>query len=106
MNRNRKLLDLAKDKPCLNCGLRDGSTVAAHSNALNDGKGRSIKAHDCFHAWLCFRCHAWLDQGGGAGELDPTGLFEPTREGKREMFLRAMQRTWLALWEGRLIRVA
>jgi hypothetical protein len=37
--------------------------VAAHSNQLRDGKGRSIKAHDYRIAALCFTCHTELDQG-------------------------------------------
>jgi hypothetical protein len=37
--------------------------VAAHSNQMRDGKGRSLKAHDYRIAALCFTCHAEIDQG-------------------------------------------
>ncbi len=99
--RSRKLLDLARDQPCANCGCEDGTTVAAHSNMSFHGKGMSIKAHDCFHAHLCLRCHAWLDQGTGR---DPTGIYFD-RE-KPLMFQRAMDTTTLRLWKSGKIKVA
>ena len=99
--RNRKLLDLAEGRACQNCGAQDGTIVAAHSNLPEHGKGARIKAHDCFHAWLCFRCHSWLDQGGVG--RDPTGVYRPTRDDKAEMFCRAMDRTTLELWREGLI---
>jgi hypothetical protein len=37
--------------------------VAAHSNQMRDGKGRSLKSHDYRIASLCFTCHAEIDQG-------------------------------------------
>jgi len=45
--RNRKLLDMIRESPeCMHCGrYNDGTVVAAHSNQLRDGKGKSIKAH-------------------------------------------------------------
>lgn len=63
--RNPALLRLAKDCPrCMSCGRpNDGTIVAAHSNQLRDGKGRSLKAHDYRIAFLDFKCHAFLDQG-------------------------------------------
>lgn len=100
--RVRRLLDLARDQVCQNCGVQNGTTVAAHSNLMEHGKGKSIKAADVFSAWLCFDCHSWLDQGRG---LDPTHVYTDSRADKREMFVHAMHRTWLALWEQGLIRV-
>jgi hypothetical protein len=61
--RNKKLLELVRQSPCQTCGTQDGTVVAAHSNQLRDGKGRSLKAHDYRIAALCFRCHSELDQG-------------------------------------------
>ena len=63
MYRNKKLLALAKDKCCANCGTQDGTVVSAHSNMLQHGKGRGIKANDWAIAWLCFKCHTLYDQG-------------------------------------------
>jgi hypothetical protein len=40
-----------------------GPCVSAHSNQSCHGKGRSIKAHDCFIAFACDPCHRELDQG-------------------------------------------
>ena len=100
--RDRHLLDLAEGQGCTNCGSELG-VVAAHSNQLEHGKGKSHKAHDCFTAWLCIRCHRWLDQGTGT---DPTGLYQDGRADKREMWQRAANRTLLELWRQGLIRVA
>jgi len=61
--RNKKLLEVVRDAPCMNCGAQDGTVVAAHSNSLADGKGKGIKASDFKIAALCFRCHHELDQG-------------------------------------------
>lgn len=100
--RNAALLRLARDQACQNCGAEDGTTVAAHSNSHDPdhgNKGLSLKSHDIFHAHLCHRCHAWLDQGSGN---DPTGRFASCD--KWEMFDRAMHRTWLHLWRSGLVR--
>jgi len=61
--RDEKLLRAVREAPCQNCGISDGTVVAAHSNQLRDGKGRSIKAHDYRIAALCHSCHFELDQG-------------------------------------------
>lgn len=66
-HRNRDLLDLAKGRQCL---LRLSpkcdsgyTTVAAHSNAQQHGKGKGIKANDEYTVWACFACHWELDMG-------------------------------------------
>lgn len=61
--RSKKLLEACREIPCQHCGIADGTVVAAHSNALANGKGRSIKASDVFVASLCFKCHQEIDQG-------------------------------------------
>ena len=76
------------------CMTEDGTVVAAHSNLLEHGKGRGIKAHDGMHAWLCHRCHSDYDQGGWM-----------TREEKRDFVLTAISRTYMRLWELELISV-
>lgn len=104
MFRSRSLLDLAHGlERCTNCGLfaLDG-LEPAHSNLQEHGRGKDNKSHDCFWAALCRHCHAWLDFGNGQ---DPSRTFEGTREGKREMFVRAMHRTWLDLWRLGRVRV-
>ena len=83
--RNKKLLEIVRDSPCQLCGAEDGTVVAAHSNQLRDGKGRSIKAHDYRIAALCFRCHADIDQG------------KMSREDKQDLWEMAHRKTvgWL-----------
>lgn len=86
-HRNRRLLDLARGKPCLLCvaGVCNGNwstTVAAHSNWVDlGGKSGARKADDCFSVWGCMACHTWLDQGGAA-----------TGEEKRAVFIAGMRR--------------
>ena len=50
--------------------------MAAHSNQLRDGKGRSIKAHDYRIAALCYRCHFDLDQGSKMSKEDRVDIWE------------------------------
>lgn len=101
--RNPALLRLARDESCANCGAEDGTVVAAHSNLSRHGKGKSLKAHDCYIAFLCHSCHGWLDQGNG---MDPTERFTANRSDKAEMFSMAMDATTLRLWERKRIKVA
>lgn len=62
--------------------------VSAHSNWSRHGKGMSIKAHDCFIAFLCARCHRELDQGS-----------KLSKEERQEMWQAAHDRTMLHLWQ-------
>ena len=67
--RNRSLLDLAQGQECLlnisqRCAGDEGSTtVAAHDNSLQAGKGMSLKADDSNSVWACYWCHSLFDQG-------------------------------------------
>ena len=84
--RNAKLIEVVREAPCMHCGIEDGTVVAAHSNQLRDGKGRSIKAHDYRVAALCYGCHSELDQGS-----------KMTREERVQMWEDAHRKTigWL-----------
>lgn len=94
MLRNKKLLALAEDMPCVMCTNQDGTVVAAHSNLLEHGKGRGIKAHDGMTAWLCYQCHYEYDQGS-----------EMSKAEKREYILTAICKTYMELWNKGLIGV-
>jgi hypothetical protein len=74
--RNKKLLETARKLPCCHCGLEDGTVVAAHSNQLRDGKGKSIKASDYRIASLCFLCHSELDQGKNLSKQERVEMWE------------------------------
>ena len=76
MYRNKKLLETVREAPCMNCGIQDGTVVAAHSNWLRDGKGKGIKAHDYRIAALCFRCHSMLDQGKDMSKQERQDFWE------------------------------
>jgi hypothetical protein len=85
MYRDVHLLNLARGQRCLlNCHPQcmddEGSTtVAAHSNWGEHGKGKSIKAEDSYSVWACWRCHQLLDQG-------------MTEIGKKEVWLEGYER--------------
>jgi len=73
MYRDSDLLKLAQGQPCVlqaidNCLGESDTTVSAHSNQLVHGKGRGLKAEDCYTIWSCSRCHSWLDQGNASKE--------------------------------------
>ncbi len=57
--RNKKLTESAKHESCVSCG--NPNACWAHSNLLEHGKGKGIKAHDLFGAYLCLACHDWFD---------------------------------------------
>ena len=76
MYRNKKLLEMVRSSPCQNCGTKDGTIIAAHSNQLRDGKGRGIKAHDYRIAALCYTCHMEYDQGTSMSKQERTEFFD------------------------------
>lgn len=95
--RNRALLDLAHDAPCLaqfphRCS---GPSVPAHSNEQRHGRGHGHKADDCFFAIVCPEAHDYLDgrKGGWA------------KEEKRAEWDRANVATQRYLWTNKLIEV-
>lgn len=91
MFRSKALTDAARDQTCVNCGACDGTIVHAHSNEGRDGKGGAQKAHDCFGAWLCARCHDWADHGNAP--RDPTGVWDDRLE-----FMVVMGKRTLLQW--------
>lgn len=93
--RNRALLDACYQIPCTADWPHDcGPTEPSHSNQGKHGKGKSLKAHDCFVASLCRNSHRELDQGK---------LFN--REDKFAYWQRAFEKTLLEMWRRGLIGV-
>lgn len=89
--RNAAVLEMARGRMCMlhapYTEFHDGSTtVCAHGNWSDMGKGERRKADDCYTVWACHTCHMWLDQQGA------------TYEEKRQVFLLGMVRQMLA-WE-------
>lgn len=74
--RNKKLLDSAKGMPCQNCGIQDGTVVAAHSNQYRDGRGMGIKAKDFRIAYLCSKCHYLVDFDRDLTKDEKTEIWE------------------------------
>lgn len=46
-------------------GFREGCIVWCHSNKDRHGKGKGLKAHDCFGAAGCTPCHRYVDTHRG-----------------------------------------
>jgi hypothetical protein len=86
--RNKKLLRAAKDQPCVLCGSV-GTTIAAHANWQEFGKGLGCKAHDWAVAWLCQICHDTIDGRRGAMQ----------RQEAYERWITAWIRTMTKLFE-------
>lgn len=75
--RNEALTRMCHDIPCqcqrLTC--HGGKSVPAHSNQGKHGKGRGIKAHDCFVASMCNDCHFEVDNGRQLSEAKRAELW-------------------------------
>jgi hypothetical protein len=91
---NPRLLASARGKSCCNCGIEDGTVVSAHSNKSEHGKGKGLKSHDIFIAYLCHRCHSYIDN---QAKEDATGVWGDCPEDRERCFTKAMHKTWL-LW--------
>lgn len=95
--RNPDLLALAYE---LDCQLQipgvceGGRGEPCHANWSDFGKGKSIKAHDCFFASGCRACHMEIDQGSRL-----------TREEREAYWNLGWRGTMLALWQRGLIGV-
>lgn len=60
-HRSKALRNSAKDEECVVCGSV-GTTVWAHSNEIEHGKGMGIKSHDLLGLYLCHNCHDAYDK--------------------------------------------
>ena len=97
---NRQLLDLARGEECCGCGAVNETVVMAHSNWSIHGKAKGMKAHDCFSAPLCYRCHTWLDSG-----TRDYLIWSCAPDHKLEFFRRAMESWMLKLWRSGMVKV-
>jgi hypothetical protein len=94
--RNKKLLAMAKDAPyCFCCGEYSETIVAAHSNQIRDGKGKSIKSHDYRIAYCCYSCHTKIDTSN-----------KLSKEEKKELWESAHRKTIGWLFETERLQVA
>lgn len=99
MVRIPELLAIARGKKCQIripgiCNGNPETTVAAHSNWYENGKGGALRAHDCFAAWACSACHFEIDQGK---LLD--------YEEKKIYWQRGFERTLVAMFEQGILEV-
>lgn len=89
-------MDSARGEKCTinspECNFNTETTVCAHSDYKEDGKGLSIKSHDIYVAYSCSSCHSWL-QGKEKKEI------------RRDFFHMGMKRTWMRLIDKGLIKI-
>lgn len=72
-HRNRALLDMAQNRPCLLLvpdvhRHSPDTTVACHSNRSEHGKAGARKADDHWSVWGCYHCHSWLDASDASAQ--------------------------------------
>lgn len=96
--KNRRLLDLAHEMPCMarfphRC---QGSVVPCHANGLEWGRGHGHRSDDIFFAACCQAAHDFID--GRAGGW--------TKEEKRSEWLRAYIETQRFIWTEGKVKVA
>lgn len=85
--RSPKLLQAARDQPCVLCGSV-GTTIAAHANSVALGKGIGCKAPDYYTSWVCMNCH---------DEIDGRRPLRPGYRDRQELWTGAYLKT-VALW--------
>lgn len=96
--RDRKLLDLAHDAPCMlllgaqGCG--NHPSVPCHSDMLRHGRGMGHKSHDVFAVPGCPACHSAFTRAV-LGE-----------ERYDQVWREANERYQVYLWKNKLVRVA
>lgn len=97
-HRNRNLLDIAHDAPCMlqlgapGCG--NHSSVPCHSDLLQHGRGIGHKSHDALAVAGCPACHQ---------------IFTREHLGRDEYeiaWARAYARYQVWLWQNNLVKVA
>lgn len=97
-HRNRKLLDICHDAPCMlrlgvpGCGAN--SSVPCHSDMLRHGRGAGHKSHDAYAVPGCPACHAMFTRKALG------------REGYEQTWQRAYEEWTLYLWEHDKLKVA
>jgi hypothetical protein len=97
-HRDRKLLDLAHEAPCM-LGLPDGRgcgiqfSVPCHSDLLRHGRGVGHKSHDCLAVPGCPECHARFTREHLGDRYEAT-------------WLAAMERYLVWLWRNGKVKVA
>ncbi|MGZ5080716.1 MAG: hypothetical protein ACXWG8_10265 [Usitatibacter sp.] len=79
-----------QESTCANCGAP--GTEPAHANWGEMGKGKGLKAHDCFIAELCHLCHMYVDN---QQTQDTTGVYGNSAEDRKECWTRAYLVTML-----------
>lgn len=97
-HRNRHLLDLCHEAPCMlqlgAAGCGRNKSVPCHSDMLRHGRGAGHKSHDCLAVPGCPPCHAMFTRK------------ELGREGYEAAWSAAFERWVLWQWDQQRVKVA
>lgn len=97
-HRDRKLLDVAHEAPCMlllaSEGCGNNASVPCHSDMLRHGRGQGHKSNDCLAVPGCPACHAVFDRK------------HLGRDGYEAAWLAAFERYQVWLWQENKVRVA
>ena len=103
MHRDRKLLDIAHEAPCMlllgahGCGAHP--SVPCHSDMQRHGRGVGNKSHDCLAVPGCPACHAVFTRAHlGRGYSESYGY--------EEAWIAALERYLVWLWKNKRVRVS
>lgn len=97
-HRDRKLLDVAHEAPCMlrlgvfGCGAHP--SVPCHSDMLRHGRGAGHKSHDCLSVAGCPACHAAFTRS------------KLGRDGYEAAWTVAYERYQVWLWENGRVKAA
>lgn len=98
MHRDRKLLDVAHEAPCMlllgTKGCGNHLSVPCHSDMQRHGRGESHKSHDVFAVPGCPACHAAFTRAVLG------------REGYEAAWLAALERYLVWLFKSGKVKVA
>ena len=97
-HRDRRLLDIAHDAPCMlrlgAAGCGSNPSVPCHSDMQRHGRGIGHKSHDCFAVPGCPACHALFTRA------------ELGREVYESVWRKAYEKYQVWLWSEGRVRAA
>ena len=105
--KSKKHLDLSKDQACINCGVIDGTVVAAHYQGMRQhafGKGVGIKPSDLCVADLCAKCHVAFDQSKTVVDVNSVDKFTQKID-RSEQFLYLILKTLIRRGQQGLLHI-
>ena len=100
--RIKKIRESARGQECTGntpwCNYDSDTVVGAHYGEAGE-KGIAFKPDDTSLAYLCSKCHDWLD-----GRFQPPDSLSWDERDKEWYWFRAMRRTWRLLVDNEVLK--